>query len=380
MNVLMFTNTYSPHVGGVARAVQTLRDTLKSKCGVNAFIVAPEYQATPVEAGVLRVPSVPDAKGSGFSLPLVPTAIVDMLWPYFKAPLPFALIHSHHPFSLGDTALTVARNAGLPLVFTYHTMYEQLAHYVSTTMEQTAATALIIKAATYCNCCDAVIAPSKDVVEVLRSRRVRNPITVIPTGIDLRHFERGNRERFRTRYGIPFDKFVIGYVGRLSKEKNLGLLDRAAKARPSCVFVVVGSGPEADQLKASNIILTGSLSGQELVDVYHGFDLFAFPSTSETQGLVLVEALAAGCPVLGIKSPGVSDVVINDYNGFLVVDASEFLVVLQDGRLQQKVSELARHTKQSVVHYGLDYYGVRVAELYRDVLARRLGCSRAVGC
>lgn len=377
MNVLMFTNTYAPHVGGVARAVQTLRDTLKTYCGVNAFVVAPVFEGMTEEVGVLRVPSVSNAKDSGFSLPLVPTAIVDMVWPFFKAPLPFSLIHSHHPFSLGDTALTIARNAGLPLVFTYHTMYEQFAHYVSTTMEQTAARALVLKATTYCNCCDAVIAPSKDVVDVLRGRGVKHPITMIPTGIDLRRFDTGNREAFRARYHIPADKFVIGYVGRLSREKNLGLLVRAAHARPDSVFVFVGSGPEDKRLEASNIVRTGSLSGQQLVDAYHGFDLFAFPSTSETQGLVLVEALASGCPVLGIKSPGVRDVVANDYNGFLAADTDEFLSLALDAHLQQKTQSLAKHARQSVVHYGLDHYGVRVAELYRDVLVRRIGYSCA---
>ena len=376
MNVLMFTNTFSPHVGGVARAVQTLRDTLKTYCDVNTFIVAPKYKETPVESGVLRVPSIPDANNSGFSLPLATTVVVEMLWPFLKTSIPFSLIHSHHPFSLGDTALTISRKAKLPLVFTYHTMYEQYAHYVTTTMEQKAATALVVKAVTYCNCCDAVIAPSNDVKKLLQTRGVRVPIVTIPTGVDLKRFESGDRDRFRTRYHIDSNAFVVGYVGRLAKEKNLELLIQAAKVKPNTVFVFVGSGPISESCKEPNIIFTGSLSGQELVDAYHGLDLFAFPSVSETQGLVLVEALAAGCPILGIASPGVRDVVVSDYNGFLAPDPSAFLAALLDPQLSQKAKDWSRHTKRSVAACGLEYYAVRMSELYSNILARTMAKCR----
>ncbi|MDX1377149.1 MAG: glycosyltransferase, partial [Burkholderiales bacterium] len=192
MNLAMFTNTYTPHVGGVARSVDAFTRAYRA-LGHRVLVVAPRFEgAPPRETDVLRVPAVQNFNGSDFSLPFprpgLLASTLDALQP--------EIVHAHHPFLLGGTALRVAAARDLPIVFTHHTMYEQYTHYVpgdSPGMQR-----FVIELATgYCNLCDAVIAPSETVAGLLRARGVRVRIEVLPTGVDVAAFRRGNRARGR---------------------------------------------------------------------------------------------------------------------------------------------------------------------------------------
>ncbi|MEE4164616.1 MAG: glycosyltransferase, partial [Desulfocapsaceae bacterium] len=272
------------------------------------------------------------------------------------------IIHSHHPFLLGDTALRTARSLALPLVFTHHTLYEQYTHYVP--LDSPALKTFVIELATeYANLCNQVIAPSTSIKKLLIKRGVKSDISVLPTGIDLRFFEQGERRRFCRKQGIPQDCFIIGHVGRLATEKNLPYLARsvasALKHEKNSCFLVAGTGDAKEKIEnvfrqagcSDRLIMTGSLSGIELADCYAAMDIFVFASHSETQGLVLAEAMAASTPVIALSASGVDDVLEDQRNGIMLpADAPEsaftqaLSTIIRDPAECRKWSKEARST------------------------------------
>jgi glycosyltransferase involved in cell wall biosynthesis len=329
MNILMMTNTYLPHVGGVARSVEWFSKGLRS-IGHNVMVVAPEFENMPEkEENVVRIPALQNFNGSDFSV----TVPIPGFLRYHINEFNPHIIHSHHPFLLGSTAVRIANQRQIPLVFTYHTNYEQYTHYVPGDFPRMKKFAIQL-AKGYCNLADHVVTPSESIAEILRERGVKTPMTCIPTGIRIDEFSSGNGRSFRKRYGIPEGCFVVGHVGRLAPEKNLRFLARAVrefmKDDKDSLFLVVGDGPSAktirdlfvDEKMSDRLIMTGKLDKQELVDAYHGMDVFAFASKSETQGMVLAEAMGASTPVVAIDAPGAREVVEDGKNGFLLYDES----------------------------------------------------------
>ncbi len=324
MKIAMFTNTYLPHVGGVARSVKTLEDECR-KLGHEVKIVAPEFANAEESPHVLRVPAIQNFNGSDFAVRLPAPAKIRDFMDAFQPDV----IHSHHPFLLGDTALRQAWRMEIPVVFTHHTLYERYTHYVpldSPTLKQMA----IQLVTEYCNLCSEVIAPSRSIRDLLVERGVRAPIVSIPTGVDTEFFASGDRLRFRRSAGIPEEAFVVGHVGRLAPEKNLRFLAEAVglhlKADPEAAFLIVGEGEEgvgmldvlAGQGVESRVHRAGQLTAGALADAYAAMDVFAFSSQSETQGMVLAEAMAAGKPVVALDGPGVREIVVDGANGFLL--------------------------------------------------------------
>src|SRR5688572_6815738 len=219
MNIAFLTNTYLPHVGGVARSVSSFAEQYRSM-GHRVLIVAPQFPEAPDnEVDVIRVPAIQNFNASDFSVALtIPTGLSDDL----KA-FGVDIIHSHHPFLLGMTAVRMARYLGVPLVFTHHTLYEQYTHYVPGNSPQFK-TFIIELATCYANMCDQVFAPSESIRDLIIERGVIKPVAVVPTGVNLEKFAAGDRKRGRKRFHIPEDVFVIGHLGRLAPEKNLKFL------------------------------------------------------------------------------------------------------------------------------------------------------------
>lgn len=343
MNILVMTNTFSPHVGGVARSVAAFADEYRAR-GHRVLIVAPEFKDMPEdEPDVARVPAIQNFNASDFSVKLpIPPALNERIDAF--AP---DIVHSQHPFLLGMSAVRIARRLGLPLVFTHHTLYERYTHYVPG--DSPALRRFTIELATrYANLCDRVFAPSESVQALLQQRGVTVPVEVLPTGVYPAQFAEGDGAGCRRRMGIPEEAFVVGHLGRLAPEKNLAFLATAvadlAAGDPRSHFLVVGSGPSEEAMQAvfseaglgDRLHLAGTLQGQGLTDALHAMDLFAFASTSETQGMVLTEAMAAGLPVVALDAPGAREVVEDRHNGRLlaVADPAAFAGALTWMRAQ----------------------------------------------
>jgi len=326
MRICQLTNTFRPHVGGVARSVETLTDQCRAR-GHEVLVVAPSFRGDVHERdpGILRVPALQNFNGSDFSVRVPLPRLVRQRLRRFRPDV----LHTHHPFLMGDTALRMAREFNHPLVFTHHTLYENYTHYVP--FDSPVLKRFAIELATaYANACDAVIAPSQSVSELLRSRGVETPVRAIPTGIDTAALAGGDGSRFRARHGIDHNTVLVGHVGRLAREKNLAFLaDSIARALESTAegcCAVVGDGPEGSNIRRAfssrdlddRLIMTGKLSGQTLLDAYAAMDVFVFCSFTETQGMVLAEAMAAGCAIIALNGPGVRDVVADGENGRLL--------------------------------------------------------------
>ncbi|WP_438483430.1 glycosyltransferase [Oleiharenicola lentus] len=328
MKICMMTNTYLPHVGGVARSVSTFAEEYK-KLGNKVLVIAPNFDGAAVpkkqEAIVERVAAIQNFNGSDFSvrLPLA-TALSDRI-DLFEADI----IHAHHPFLLGDTALRVAAGKNVPVIFTHHTRYEDYVHYVP--YDSPALKKAAVNLSTeFANLCDGVIAPSESLARLIRRRGVKAPIAVVPTGIDVKSFAKGNGARFRKKFKIPANAFVVGHIGRLAPEKNLAYLAEsvalALKKIPNSRFLVVGGGPDEEKLRGvfqkhgiePQLTMAGKHTGRSLHDAYRAMDIFAFSSFSETQGMVIAEAMAAGLPVVALNASGVREVVQHGVNGYLL--------------------------------------------------------------
>jgi 1,2-diacylglycerol 3-alpha-glucosyltransferase len=330
MNIALLTNTFTPHVGGVARSVQSFARAYR-ELGHQVLVVAPEFDDAPAEeSDVFRIPAIQHFNGSDFSVVLpVPSGLSDKM-EAFKPDI----IHSQHPFLLGMTAIRIARTLDLPLVFTHHTLYEHYTHYVpgdSPTMKR-----FVIELSTrYANLAHQVFAPSESIRDILIERGVTTPVLVVPTGVCVERFAQGNGSSFRLKRHIPEDAFVIGHMGRLAPEKNLEFLARSVvtfmKEQDRAVFLLVGAGPSQQAIErifaeagmGDRFYLCGVLENNELADALNAMSVFAFASKSETQGMVLTEAMAAGLPVVALDASGVREVVVDGSNGRLIGEETE---------------------------------------------------------
>jgi glycosyltransferase involved in cell wall biosynthesis len=265
-------------------------------------------------------------------------------------------------------------------------MYERYTHFLPVDAPGIRRFAVHL-ASGYCNLCDAVVAPGATVAEALRQRGVTVPIEVIPTGIDPAPFGQANGHAFRRRMGIPEQAFLVGYLGRLSAEKNLDFLARAVSRflarNRQAHFLLVGEGPEKSNLtdifaasgQRQRLHMAGLLDRPAVAAAYRAMDVFTFASQSETQGMVLAEAMTAGTPVIAVEAPGVRDIVRNGHNGRLLagenldlfVSALQWLADRPAGE-RQRLREGALATAAC---YGMERSADRMLRLYAELIANR---------
>jgi len=381
MNILMMTNTFTPHVGGVARSVQSFANGYRKR-GHRVLVVAPEYENMPgKETDVIRVPAIQHFNRSDFSMVLpIPgflTAAIEKFSP--------DIVHAQHPFLIGGTAIRVAHTHELPLVFTHHTMYEQYTHYVPS--DSKALRRFVIDLSIrYANLCEHVFAPSESAATILINRGVKTPIEIVPTGVDLGRFDQGSGSGLRMALGIPEDAFVVGHVGRLAPEKNLQFLSEAVAAfletESRGHFLIVGRGSSENAIRdlfsreriGHRLHFTGSLDHPLLTSAYRAMDVFAFASKSETQGMVLTEAMAAGVPVVALDAPGAREVVEDQCNGRLLDTANvdQFVSALRwaASLSPERMSRLNRGARKTAKVFSMDRSVEKALSCYRMLLEK----------
>jgi 1,2-diacylglycerol 3-alpha-glucosyltransferase len=384
MRIMMLTNIYRPLVGGITLSIEAFSQRLRDR-GCEVLVVTPEVDEHDAdETDVVRVPAVPRAFKGKYSLPLPVPGNVQACFRDFRPDV----VHAHHPFFMGVSARRGCALWDVPLVYTHHTRYDvylrTMLHVPDPLRE------MFGKLVThYCEACNAVVAPGERIARILREEGVTTPIVVIPTGVDVARFSAGDGAAFRRRNGIPAETFVVGHVGRLSPEKNGEFLARAA-ARflvddAEARFVLVGEGESADEMLVpferagveDRVHAVGRLEGADLVDAYDALDVFAFASQSETQGMVVTEAMAAGNPVVALQASGVEDVVVDGENGRLlpITDSDEaderaFANALADvrDRMRNEPGALAENARRTAAALSLDRCADRLHDLYAQVI------------
>jgi len=388
MKILMMTNTYLPIVGGVEESIQRVTDEFRRQ-GHKVLIVAPEFEDMPKrEEGVVRIPALQKFNGTDFSVNWPIPGILFKLMTSFQPDV----VHSHHPFLMGDMALRLCGQYSIPLVFTYHTMFEDYLHYLPFHNERIKRFVIELSIG-YANLTDQVIVPSQSVYQILKERGVDVPVEVIPTGVDIKRFQTGDGAAIRRRYNVPNDAFVVGHLGRLTPEKNLEFLSESVaefmQTDGTIHFMVVGKGSLANAMEAifkkhhfeHRLHLTGILRGQDVIDAYHAMDVFAFTSYTETQGLVLAEAMAAGVPIVALDAPGARDIVRDGQNGRLVMkrDQKDFVAALSwcFNRDQEQRAQLCKTVMEDASRYSIQECAQKILKLYESVASSPYVLSKA---
>jgi glycosyltransferase involved in cell wall biosynthesis len=353
MKIGIFTDSYRPYTSGVVNSIELFTRDLTG-LGHEVNIFAPSYRNNDEDNKVFRFVSVPAPTNREFSL-AIPFSL--RLRPAMKKLKP-DIIHVHSPFLLGRLGARYARMLNVPLVFTFHTLYDLYVHYIP--FGQDIARELTRRyCREFCNDCDLVITPTEIIAEHLRKHGVDVPIRTVPTGIDLEKYAHRDARWVHKKYGFADNIRVLLCVGRLGKEKNIGFIidvfARVSAEYPDTKLVIVGEGPERCSLKkradelgiGHQVVFTGLVDKEEVVEYYCSAYLFVFSSVTETQGLVLGEAKAAGVPAVAVRAFGVEEMVTDGVDGFLV-EASrdafeEKLKLLLDNKdLRDKMGESAR--------------------------------------
>lgn len=331
MRILMISDVYFPRVNGVSTAIMTLRRELK-RMGHEVTLIAPDYGAvTADEEDILRIPARPvwlDPEDR-----MMQRRRITELLPYLQSQT-FDLVHIHTPFIAHYTGLELARALGVPCVETYHTFFEEyLFHYVPFMPKRFMRYLARAFSRSQCAALDGLIVPSRPMLEALRQYGIDTHARVVPTGIELADFSGGDGQRFRAQHGIPPEQPLLLYVGRVAHEKNIGFLLESLTYlkhwHPEILLVIAGEGPASAALKrrATDLNLdaharfVGYLDrSRELLDCYRAADVFVFSSRTETQGLVLLEAMALGVPVVGLAIMGTAEVLQHDRGAHIALD------------------------------------------------------------
>ena len=374
MKIAMMTNNYKPFIAGVPVSIERLSEGLRAN-GHEVVVFAPDYREQVEEEDVVRYRALIKGIANGFS---VPDSFDSKIEKKFKEGN-FDVIHVHHPLLIGWTALYLSKKYDVPLVFTYHTRYEQYLHYIKATFLQNFVPTYVNYFAGHC---DVIFAPTPSMQDYLEEIGTQTKLAVLPTGLGKESFETNDTEVLRLRNELLGGrKYLFCCVARLAKEKNLDFLLRAMARRKNIHaadfrLAIVGEGPYQNELCKlakeldieEEIVFVGKVANSEVKNYCKAADLFLFASLSETQGIVLLEAMAAGTPVLAVKASGVQDVVVNGKNGYMTymseIEYSNKLEEILAGDrayLEQGAIETARRYEiREIAKWASVYYNVAI--------------------
>lgn len=321
MKILLISDVYFPRVNGVSTSIRTFTEQLQM-LGHTVHLIAPDYGVkTEDDVWITRVPARniyfdPEDK-------LMKYGEILKLLPNLKSQQ-FDFIHIHTPFIAHYAGLKLGKLLQIPVVETYHTFFEDYLHHYLPWIPRTLAKGLARHISKkQCNQVDAIVAPSQPMLDVLRTYGIDTQVEVIATGLQAHSFAEADGDAFRQQYAIDVARPMLLYVGRVAFEKNIHFLLKVVKqlseVMPEVLFVITGEGPAEASLRAAvstlgienNVQFIGYLNREkELNACYKAADIFIFASKSETQGLVLLEAMAQGTPVVAIAELGTASILV----------------------------------------------------------------------
>lgn len=374
MKIAMMTNNYKPFIAGVPISIERLADGLRA-LGHKVVIFAPSYDGQEEEEDVVRYNSLLQGVVGGFS---IPNSLDPKIEKEFKKGQ-FDIIHVHHPMMIGHTARYLSLKYRVPLVYTYHTRYEQYLHYFGLSAVKDIMPAYIRKCT---RTCDVVIAPTPQMKQYLKDIKVNKSIQVLPTGLPQNSFCPDINKTAVLRKELLGDgKYLFCTVARLAKEKNLEFIlksltmykkERGITEQSDFKFALIGEGPERANLQRlveklgliNEVCFVGKVPNAEIKNYCQASDLFLFASKSETQGIVLLEAMAAGTPVLAVRASGTRDIVVNGINGYMVNEIQEFTEKLTDILNNNELNILSQGASRSAAEYDSFRIAQHAAEIY----------------
>jgi 1,2-diacylglycerol 3-alpha-glucosyltransferase len=382
MRIGIFTDTYLPYVSGLVTSELMLKESLE-KMGHEVFVVTMNLENLKYKY---------DKENKIIYIPGVPTKIYDTRLTTFYNPRAFNqirkwkldIIHTQTEFSIGTFGRIISKQLDIPLVHTYHTMYEDYLFYLTKGYFDKPSKKLVeYLTRFYCDTTvSELIVPTKKIYNIFKEKYNPNKkINIIPTGMDIERFSNIDKEeveKLRKKYKLE-DSFVVGSVSRLGKEKSVDKLiiefSKLIDKIPNIKLLLVGDGPDKKILKdltkelniENYVIFTGKVEIENIQNYYHLMDVFSTFSVTETQGLTVLEALSSKVPVVAIKDESFEGSIKNNENGYLFAkneDFSNYIYKLySDKKLYKKLSEGAYKTS---LDNSSDAFGKKVYDVYMD--------------
>ncbi|HEY4369731.1 MAG TPA: glycosyltransferase [Steroidobacteraceae bacterium] len=383
MRILMISDVYFPRINGVSTSIQTFRRGLHS-LGHETVLIAPEYPAAVTPAGegeVIRIASryLPrdpeDRVMKGGEIRRLTSAL---------GRRGFDIVHVQTPFIAHYQGVRLARSMGVPVVESYHTYFEEyLHHYVPVLPRSVMRLVARRFTKSQCNVLDALVVPSRAMQAALADYGVRCPMQIVPTGMEMDRFAGGDGARFRAELGIAKDRPTLVHVGRVAHEKNIDflfrVLRRVVERRKDVMMIVAGEGPALPHCKAyveslglnANVKFVGYLSRDAaLLDCYKAGDLFVFASKTETQGLVLLESMALGVPVVSTAYMGTADIVTPQRGARLAPDDEQGFanIVVELLADPQQRARMAIAAREYAATWSAAAMAAKLVDFYRDTI------------
>ncbi|MDA3814898.1 MAG: glycosyltransferase [Patescibacteria group bacterium] len=382
MKIAFFVNTYLPNTFGSSVSVEYFRKGLE-EIGHEVYIFTPKFHGFELQnEKAFFYPSIMYGYKIKYPLAIPFSPKIDKK----IKELDFDIIHTHQPFTVGYQALKNGRKNNIPVVFTYHCRYEDYTHYIPfiQSFVKKYVTSSVKK---FANLVDCVIAPTQDIKDILRKQEINTSIEVISTGIDWEKFQNGKREETRSKFGIKDDEVCFWWLGRMEQEKNIEFLLKVikdfSKRFNNSKFMLVGNGSEMDNIKEfvkeegleDKVIITGLVPQKEVQNYYASGDILIQPSKSETQGLVALEAMASGMPVLAITATGTIDIVKDKETGYLLnEDIEEFYQKAQELFKNKELFEkMSQKSREEAFKYDYKNKARRLVEVYDKMIKENRG-------
>ena len=378
MRIAFFTNCYKPLINGVVSSIISLKESFEKK-GHETFIFAPRVEGyQDEEKNIFRYHSINLTHRVKYPVAIPLSLRAGQVINDFKPDI----IHLHHPFVLSLPAIMYAAKLKIPKVLTIHTQYERYAYYISPIPHIITNEAIRRIIFNLSDKVDIITTPSQSMKDLIGNYKIKKDIVVIPNAIDInifRNIDMHDVALFKKELQISPDDVVVIYVGRVSLEKNIDKIIKAMaiirdKKIDNFKFIVVGDGTAVKQLNSladslnlsERINFVGAIDREKVRHYYQIGDIFAFSSTSETFGMVIIEALASGLPVLAVKAPGAVDIIQDGFDGILVEDnvsqfAEQLENLIQNKGLRKRLSLNALET---IKHYSIEAVSDQVLDLY----------------
>jgi len=381
MNIGIFTDAYYPQVSGVVTSTLILKNEL-IKLGHSVTIITVTHPDVEEEEGIMRLPSIPFF--------LLPSQRVGMIYSrkiMIKIKkLDLDIIHTQTEFSVGLFGRIVAKKLDIPVVHTYHTMYEDYIHYVSRGIMLKPASQFAKKISKlYCRDCSAIIVPTLKVKDALQQYGLMRHIDVIPTGVDIEPFKRSNYNEDlindeKKSFGIEENQPVVLFIGRLAKEKSVDIIINSMKELivkiPNCKLLVVGDGPERENLELQvkeldiekSVIFTGEKPWAEIGRYYQMGNVFVGASLTETQGLTFTEAMAAQIPVVAKYDKNLDDLIQDKINGRIFYKDEDLAEILYQVLMnKEECTSMVKNAYEGIEPLSSKCFGENVEKVYMEV-------------
>ena len=390
MNILFISDVFFPRVNGVSTSINTFATELRA-LGHQVTLIAPSYtDEDKQEEWIVRVPSHkiyfdPEDRLMNFGK-------LKALLPWIRDKH-FDVIHIHTPFTAHYVGIHFGKKLDIPVVETYHTFFEDYLHHYLPFIPQFISRKLARTISRrQCNAVDGIVSPSKPMLDVLKQYGIKTPAEVVATGLDESSFASVDGEHFRMSHDIPLAQPMLLFVGRVAHEKNIGFLlemhVELIKKHPDALLVITGEGPAEESIKHSidklgisnKVRMIGYLDrGHELIACYKAADIFVFASKSETQGLVLLEAMAQGTAVVAIAELGTKSILIEGEGVLIAKDdindfADKVSILLSDAPKRQMIGEKGRQYAQE--KWGAGVLAKKVAKFYKSTTNQKSSLSR----